>query len=104
MEPPRRKHEHGLEQLSRQVILKHRLGKPVQVKDGDARYRKYRIHLSRRIPEQVEVNIAPGYKVHCLEDGGAKVYDPLTVGCNLYLKTSFAGWLLSEVIVAMQDS
>ena len=78
----------------------------MQVGGENARYRRYRVQLTKRTlaRSKGERYVATGYKFCCDTRGRPGLYDRDMIGSYIYFKTYRAGWQLARVMMVAEDA
>ena len=95
--------------LNGSIVSRYWAGEPVQIGGENAKYRRYRIQLAKRMTScaRGERHVAKGYKVCCDVRGRPGVYSRDIIGSYtryLYLKTTRAGWQRARVVMVAEDA
>ena len=98
-------HETDLEQYGN-IVSRYWAGEPVQVGGENAKYRRYRVQLAKRLLACASGgrHVAKGYKVCCDVRGRPGIYSRDILGSYIYFKTSRAGWQLARVVMVAEDA
>ena len=88
------------------LVVSYWAGEPVQVKGGNAKYRRYRVQVAKRTiaREKGERHVLLGYFVCCHTRERTGLYSPDIVGSYIYFSTTLTGWQLARVVGMAEDA